>query len=229
MKKKLTGSIIAAFFICSVLISAMTVFAQSDGLQGTSSLTASIAAASEKKHYLEEAVSKLVEEGKLTKEKAEKILKYKEKWLKEQCKQDKMSKDQLKKQRKKGSLLRDLIHDGIISQAEGEAIKAKLKEMKEERLHGGLQQLVDRGVLSGEDIDNIRSYMLKLRSERKEQLEKLNSMTPEEREKYYEGAKKDRKDIITRMVEDGIITEKQAEEIRKAVPELDGKKYRKDR
>ncbi|MGE5679074.1 MAG: hypothetical protein ACM3ZR_13550, partial [Pseudomonadota bacterium] len=98
---------------------------------------------------------------------------------------------------------------------------AKLKEMKEARLQGGLQELVDKGVLTGKDIDNIRSYMLKVRKEREQQLEKLRSMTAEERKEFYEKSKRDKKDIITKMVEDKVITEEQAKEIKKAIPELD--------
>lgn len=227
MIKRSRSSIIAVFLICAAVLSGIPAFAQSDMASGTvSSVSAGITTV-DNKHYLEEAVIKLMEEGKLSKEKAEKILEYRKKKLNELSKQDKMNKEQLGKQRKKGSLLRDLVHDGIITEAEGEAIKAKLKEMKETRFQVGLQQLVDKGVLSGQDIDNIRSYMLKEREARKAQMDKLRTMTPEERKAYFESAKKDRKDIISKMVEDKVITEKQAEEIRKAVPELDRQKGRK--
>jgi len=226
MIKRSRLSIIAVFLICTAVLSGIPTFAQNAPASGRVLSVSAGVTAGDNKHYLEEAVIKLMEEGKLSKEKAEKILEYKKKKLNESNKQNKMNKGQLDKQRKKGSLLRDLVHDGIITEAEGETIKAKLKEMKEARLQGGLQQLVDKGVLSGQDIDNIRSYMLKEREERKAQMEKLRTMTPEERKAYFESAKKDRKDIISKMVEDKVITEKQAEEIRKAVPELDRSKSR---
>lgn len=49
-------------------------------------------------------------------------------------------------------------------------------------------------------------------------------MNEEQRKEYFRKVKKDRKDIITRMVEEKVITKKQAEELRKALPELT--KYR---
>lgn len=227
MLKKITTSIIVALLFCAVILSGVPLYA-ADEMASDEAMAASAGfTLIDGKHYLEEAVLKLMEEGKLSKDKVEKILQYKKKRLEELSKQDKMSKEQLKKQRKKGSLLRDLIHDGILTEAEGEAIKTKLKEMKEARLQGGLQQLVDKGVLSDQDISNIRSYMLKIREERSSQMEKLRTMTPQERKAYFDSEKKNRKDILERMVEDKVLTLKQAEEIRKVVPELDREKYRK--
>ncbi len=223
MLKKTSSSIIVALLFCAVILSAVPTYAADE----ISSAASAGFKAIDGKHYLEEAVLKLMEEGKLSKDKVEKILQYKKKRLEEQSKQDKMSKEQLKNQRKKGSLLRDLIHDGILTEAEGEAIKTKLKEMKEARLQGGLQQLVDKGVLSDQDISNIRSYMLKIREERSVQMEKLRSMTAQERKAYFESEKKNRKDILERMVEDKILTLTQVEEIRKVVPELDRERYKK--
>jgi uncharacterized protein YutE (UPF0331/DUF86 family) len=164
------------------------------------------------KQYLEEAVTKLVQEGSLTREKADKILEYKQK--------RNNGLNQLKKQNKKGSLLKELVQEGIITEAEAKAIREKLVDMKEARIADGLQDLVNRGVLTTKDIENIRSYMLKIRKDREETIEKLKSMTPEERKAYFEKYKKEQKDILTRMVEDKVITKEQANEIRKAIPEL---------
>lgn len=224
---KKTSTIIAALLFCAIVLSGAPLYANDEIASNDALSVSTVITASDGKHYLEEAVLKLMEEGKLSKEKVDKILQYKKKKLEELSKRDKMSKDQLKNQRKKGSLLRDLIHDGILTEAEGEAIKIKLKEMKEARLHGGLQQLVDKGILSDQDISNIRSYMLKIREERSAQMEKLRTMTPQERKAYFESEKKNRKDILERMVDDKVITLKQAEEIRKVLPELDREKYRK--
>jgi membrane peptidoglycan carboxypeptidase len=149
----------------------------------------------------------------LSKEKAEKILEYKRKKADEFIK----GKEENKIQNKKGSLLKELVQERIITESEAQTIKKKLREMKDARLSDDLKGLVDRGVLSANDIDNIRNYMLKDREERKVRLEKLKSMTPEERKVYFEETKKARKDILTKMVEDKVITEEQAKEIRKVI------------
>lgn len=178
------------------------------------------------KNYLEDAVQKLVKEGKLTKEKGDKILQYKKQKAEEYSKLSKEDKLKLKKECKKGSLLKELKEKGIITNQEAKLIVEKLHQMKDERLNTGLQGLVDKGVLTAADIDNIRKYMLKDREERKALFEKLKSMSPEERKAYFNEHKGERKDILTRMVDDKVITSKQAEEIRKAVPELSKKKHR---
>lgn len=178
------------------------------------------------KNYLEDAVAKLVEEGKLTREKGESILEYKKQKAEEFSKLTKEERHKLKMERKKGSLLKELKEKGIITEQEAQLIKTKLHQMKEERLNTGLQGLVDKGVLTATDIDNIRSYMLKAREERKAVFEKLKSMTPEERKAYFKEHKGERKDMLKRMVEDKVITSKQAEEIRKAIPELSKDRHR---
>ena len=172
------------------------------------------------KHYLEEAVEKMVQEGSLTREKADKILEYKQKRNDELKQLPLEQRAQMKKQGGRGSLLKALVQEGIITEEEAKAIREKLREMKEARVADGLQSLIDKGVLTKDDINNIRSYLLKVREERKASIEKLKSMTPEERKAYFKEYKNERKDIITKMVEDKVITKEQAEEIRKAIPEL---------
>lgn len=207
----------AAFVVCMALAS---------GIPAVFESNAAVMAVSHKQ-YLEEAVVKLMQEGKLSKEKAERILEYRNKKTEELGKLTKEQLQELKRDKKQGSLLGEMIKNGIITEDEAQLIKAKLREMKEKRMNDGLQSLLDKGVLAEKDIENIRNYMQKVRDERKEQIEKLKSMTPEERREYFNQARKDRKDILTRMVEDKVITEVQAEEIRKAVPELNKAKHRK--
>ena len=172
------------------------------------------------KHYLEEAVEKMVQEGSLTREKADKILEYKQKRKDELKKLTIEERAQMKKQGGRGSLLKALVQEGIITEEEAKAIREKLLEMKEARVYDGLQGLIDKGVLTKDDINNIRSYLLKVREERKASIEKIKSMTPDERKAYFKEHKNERKDILTKMVEDKVITKEQAEEIRKAIPEL---------
>ena len=167
----------------------------------------------------------MVQEGSLTREKADKILEYKQKRNEKLKKLPIEQKAQMKKQGGRGSLLKALVEEGIITEEEAKSIREKLREMKEARVADGLQGLIDKGVLTKDDINNIRSYLLKVREERKSSVEKLKSMTPEERKAYFKEHKNERKDIITKMVEDKVITKEQAEEIRKAIPELSKFRY----
>lgn len=219
-KKPIKNALCLVLIVFVTILSSFSVFAEENTAPDSTLCTVACKAAPGNKQYLEEAVIKLMEEGRLSKEKAEKILEYKKKKSEEYNRLTEKQKKNIKDNRRKGSLLRRMMQDGIITEDEAQLIKSKLREMKEARLEGGLQGLVDRGVLSGKDIDNIRGYMLKVREERKEQIDKLRTMTPEEKKAYFESSKKNRKDIISRMVEDKIITKEQAEEIKKAIPEL---------
>jgi hypothetical protein len=221
--------------LCTVLVISMTLFtgvstfAENDTNTDACRNTAVKISTDSHKEYLEDAVIKLVQEGKLSKDKAERILEYKKKRTEELSKLTKEQRHQMKMQGSKGSFLKDIIQQGIITEAEAQMIKGKLREMKDARLTDGMQGLVERGVLTSTDIENMRSYMLKVREERKTNIEKLKSMTPEKREEYFRENKKGRKDIITNMIEDKVITEKQAEEIRKAIPELNRKYHNKSK
>lgn len=223
------GTICAILVICMTFFAGISTFAENIAASAPNSELTLKMISDNNKRYLEDAVIKLVQEGKLSKDKAEKILEYKRKKTEELSKLTKEQKNQMKKQYSKVSLLSELKQEGIITEGEAQIIRLKLFEMKEARLADGMQGLVDKGVLTSKDIDNIRSYMVKAREERKIRLEKFKSMTPEERKAYFKEAKKEQKDIITRMVEDKVLTEKQAEEIKKAVPELNRSRYKKSK
>lgn len=228
MKKTILSGIAisTAILLCMSLFGGMPVLADNNTIVDPGADASVKVNADKHKHYLEEAIIKLVQEGKLSKEKAEKIFEYKKKKTEELSKLTKEQRHQLKKQGKYGSLLMELKKNGIISDKEAQLIKSKLHEMKAARMNEGLQGLVDKGVLTSKDIENMRSYMLKVREERKERIEKLKNMTPDERKAYFTEHKRDHKDILTRMVEDKVITAEQAEEIRKAVPELGKQRFK---
>lgn len=226
MKKNIIKNIICGALIGSMsFLAGISTIADNNMAFDTKKETIIKVNADNHKQYLKDAVDKLVQEGKLTKEKADKIFEYSQRRAEEFKKMNKEQRLSLRKEGKRSSLLKELIQEGIITEAEAQIIKEKLLEMKEARLNDGMKGLVEKGVLTKTDIENIRSYMVKIREERKANIEKLKSMTPEQKEEYFREYKKSRKDILDRMVDDKIITEKQVEEIKKAIPEL--KKSRK--
>jgi hypothetical protein len=217
--KTLRNVLCVTLLICMTFSAGITALADQSTAAADSKQVQNLVS-SDGKQYLEDAVAKLVQEGKLSKEKANRILEYKQKMTEKLSRLTKEQKHMAKKEGKHYSMLGMLVNDRVITEVEANAIKAKLREMKDERLVDGMQGLVDKGVLTPKDIDNMRSYMLKERAERKAKIDKLKSMTPEERKAFFKSTKAERKDILTRMVEDKVITEKQAEEIKKAAPEL---------
>lgn len=212
--------------ICGIMIGCMTLtsgifaFAGENIAKEEDFNSAVIQRTDNPQNYMEDALKKLVQEGKITKEKADIILEYKGKKRQEYNKLTEEQKQQIKKSWEKKGFLRQMEEEGIITKAEAEAIRTKLREMRETRITDALNSLVEKGVISKDDVSNIESYLTKVRDERKAEYEKVRNMTESERKEYYKSKKADKKDIITRMVEEKIITEKQAEELQKVLPEL---------
>ena len=168
------------------------------------------------REILKSAVSSLVEEGKLSQEKANQI----EQFAKERAaKWMAMSKEERKAAKKehKASYMKELIEKNIITENEAQLIRAKTMELKQQHLSCKLDALIEKGVITEADSKNIQDYLIKFREERKNEMLKLREMSEKERNEYFEKHKKNRIDIFDKMVEDGIINKKQASELKKVL------------
>ncbi len=96
--------------------------------------------------------------------------------------------------------------------------KCMTPEEKKAKLDEAMKGLVEKGTITQEQLDSIKSFMEKRHEERKAEMEKVKAMTEEERKAYFEKAKTERKSCMEEMVAAGIITQAQADEIVKAVP-----------
>lgn len=92
-----------------------------------------------------------------------------------------------------------------------------------EKFSKALDTLVERKVITKDKAEEIRSYLVKHKEERKEIHDKIKSMTEEERKEFFKSNKKEGKGIIEKMIEDGVITKEQANELRKALKECENK------
>lgn len=161
-------------------------------------------------------LDKLVEEGTITQSTVDSILEYIEKRAEER-------KEMANEQKRYGgprlgprmNILQELEEEGVITSEEVEKIREKQEELRNERLTEALNGLVDNEVIKADDVEKIRTYMETKREEKREELEKIMNMSVEERKEYFVNNKKERIDIIDQMIQDGIITEEQGEEIRK--------------
>ncbi|MFZ5351657.1 MAG: hypothetical protein ACOZCL_02910 [Bacillota bacterium] len=154
------------------------------------------------------AVTKLVEEGKLSKDKADMIF---------QVLKEKESKRISFGKAKKYGYVNKLVSDGIINEQEAELIRNKIRHINEERLDIALKGLVDKGVFDNNKSREIKEYIRKAVEERIQMHEKLKDMNEADRKAYIKSVKKNRKSMLQKLVEDGIINEKQAEELKKAI------------
>lgn len=195
-------------------------------------------------------LAEMVKDGTLTKSEADKISAYqkeKQKTMKaEMEKVKKMSEEERKNyfntRKDKGQdLLSELVDNGIITKAKADAIKARVQiknqEMKAARLNeikSSLNTLVTKGTINQAQADKVIEYInqrnsnCKIGRSRVDQAdkEKIKAMTEEERKAYFEKMKGERGSFLKELVDNGTITQDQANEIGKVIPKHHGKGIR---
>ncbi len=162
-------------------------------------------------------INKLVEEKKLSREKADQIIKRAEEKLKEKEQASKVEK-QDKRKFQKHHLIKELKNEGIINDTEAEAIRSKFREIKEQILTDKLNEMVQKGTITQIQSDKVKMYFEDAAKERKE---KLKDMTEEQKKTYFKEHKRGQ-DVMEKLVEDGIITKEQSEELIKVL--MNGRK-----
>lgn len=163
-----------------------------------------------------DVLDKLVQEGKLSKEKAEQINKYIEMKKEEQKNLNDAEKKRLRHGFKHG-LINELLEAKIISEGEAEAIRSKFAEIREQAFKGKLDTLVARGTITQAQADQVLKYFIDARKERIEQFKKLQGMNEEQKKEFFKEHRKS--SFIQKLVEDKVITEEQAKELKKLMKE----------
>ncbi len=162
------------------------------------------------------AIDKLIEEGKLSREKADKI----DKFIQQKKEEQRNLKDAEKRHINKGQkygLINDLVNAKIIDNSEAEAIRNKFREIKEAALNEQLNVMVRKGTITQAQADKVKIYLEAARKEKVEQLKKMQNMTEEQRKAFFREQKKD--NVMNKLVEDGILTKEQVQELRKSFKE----------
>lgn len=91
-------------------------------------------------------------------------------------------------------------------------------QMQSDSLKEKLDSLVKSGTITQAQEDKIISYMKQKSNERKAEMEKVKSMTKEQRKEYFKQKKANgRSDMFKDLVEQNIITQQQADTIKKLV------------
>jgi polyhydroxyalkanoate synthesis regulator phasin len=157
-------------------------------------------------------IDKLVEEGKLSREKADQIDKFIQQKKEEQKNQQDSSKRNFNKGHKYG-LVKELVDAKIINDTEAEAIRNKFREIKEAALNEKLTSMVQKGTITQAQADKVKVYFENARKEKEEMRNKLENMTEEQRKAFFKEYKKD--NVMNKLVEDGVLTKEQVQELRK--------------
>lgn len=130
----------------------------------------------------------------------------------------------------KSDVLADLVKDGILSQEKADALKEAMPQKKViirqdfgKGIEAQLDNQVKAGTITQAEKDNITAYLEKKASDQKANMEKVKSMTAEERKAYFEENKTTPKaDIFTELVNAGIISQDKADALKKAMPAHEG-------
>jgi len=189
---------------------------------------------------IETILDGLVAEGTITQAKANKISdfitqKYED--MKEQREEMKnMTQEEREavrseKQDNRVNLLTELVEKEIITQDEADAIQEKQQERMEaqreemaarqkEIMETRYDQLVEEGIVSEAQADEIKEFIQAKAEERKAQMDELKDLTDAERKAFFEENKDRQKrvNILDEMVDEGIISQDQADKLAERKP-----------
>lgn len=161
-------------------------------------------------------VEQLVQEGKLTREKADQIDSFVRQKKEEQKNLNDAEHKRSHKDFKHG-FVQELVNAKIITDAEATAIRSKFMEIRENAFNEKLGQLVQKGTITQTQADQVKIYFANARKEKEEQFKKLQGMTETERKAFFKEHKKG--GVMNKLVDDKVLTKAQAEELRKALKE----------
>lgn len=94
----------------------------------------------------------------------------------------------------------------------------KVDDSKREKFTKDLESLVENGVITNEELLKIKDYFQIEREEKKKLFEQMKDMTEEQRREHMQNYRKNKTNVIDKMVQDKVITQEQAENIKKIIP-----------
>lgn len=211
MKYFITGVLILSLLL-SVGVVAFADYGSGLQLKGSPGLNQVNAAS---KGGFKAALDSLVKEGKLSQAKADSILQYIQKKMEQRKALAPSPKTAPQTTPQRFNIIDELKSAGIITDAEATIITAKQKELCANKQKLDLNSLVQKGVLTQNDVTKINAYLATAKQEKQKMLNEIKGMTKEQMKTYFDTHKVDRTNIVQKMVNAGVITKEQAAEIQK--------------
>lgn len=170
----------------------------------------------------QETLSQLVTDGVITQEKADEITAFISKEDQGTSQGTSQGTEQGLKVHFRTDLLSQMVTNNILTQEQADNIKTKLREdaQKQQQQHQSdiLQGLVQKGTITQEQSDKILAQLTAAEKDRQAEMEKIRSMTPEERRQYMQTDKEKPQNPISQLVTDGVISQDQATAIGQVMP-----------
>lgn len=170
---------------------------------------------------ISDSLKTLMEEGTLTKDQSDKILKqFEDAQKNHEALREKM--ERVKPQ----NPLSQLVEDGTITHEQADAFQATMREtaqkINQQRVSDSFKELVEKGTITQEQSDKILKKLEDAQKDREALFEKMQSMTMEERRQYMQDNKEKPQDFLSQLVADATITEDQAKAIGDILPHRKG-------
>jgi polyhydroxyalkanoate synthesis regulator phasin len=116
-------------------------------------------------------------------------------------------------------LYSEAVEAGILTQDEVDTIQQKMQESRKAEMQEKQDEifaaLINQGTITQAQADTIQAYLEEEAENRKAEFEKIKDLSREERKEYLEDNKESKKGLLNKLVEEGTITQEQADEIAK--------------
>lgn len=111
-----------------------------------------------------------------------------------------------------------LVEEGVIFQNTADDILAGIEVLREDKREAFMENLMDEDILTESEVQAVLDFMEDCKEEREEIREELSEMTWAERREYIDAHRDDFQGPVEKMLDEGIISEDQAEAIRDIFP-----------
>ena len=94
----------------------------------------------------------------------------------------------------------------------------KDKKPVNDKLVKDLEILLEKEIITSEQLVAIKDYLKIEREEKRKAFEQMKNMSEEERKDFIKDYRKTKVNVVDKMIEDNVINEEQGEELRKIMP-----------
>jgi hypothetical protein len=154
----------------------------------------------------------------ITQAESDKILEYEKSKIKVKDKKE-------NNRTEKPDLFKELVDKGILTQSKADALKAKKHTQRDAKrqkdLETNLARLVTDKTITQTQANKIKDAMVKAEATRKADFEKIKTMTEQERKTYMDSNKANHISPLKSLVDNGTITQAQADKIGHGGPGFD--------
>ena len=201
--KVITGIITGGMLLSSVSLAFATTTTTTTKAKDTNVKANSRTECKQPKAELESTLKLGVSSKIVTKSESDKILAYKN--------------NKIKVKTGKPDFYKELVDNKILTQVKADALEASAKIQREtqmkKNMETNLAKLVTDKTITQDQADKIKATMIKEEAAKKAEMEKVKNMTEAQRTTYKDSTKANHESALKSLVDDGTITQAQADKV----------------